>query len=91
MRFKMRFIESDMFCCYSETQGLLEELVFFNGFKLYTRLDFSRSNHFCVKMYELLQVFSNMKFMELNMFHVQIENEDLLKELVFLQHFSAKE
>ena len=87
----MRFIESDMFCCYSETQRLLEELVFFNGFKLYTRLDFSRSNHFCAKMDELLQVFSNMKFMELNMFHVQIENEELLKELVFLRHFSAKE
>ena len=72
-----------MFCCYSETQGLLEELVFFNVFKLYTRLDFSRSNHFCAKMYELLQVFSNMKFMELNMFHVQIENEELFKRARF--------
>lgn len=80
-----------MFRCYSETQGPLEELVFCNGVKLCARLDFSRSNHFCAKMYELLQVFSNMKFMELNMFHVQIENEELLKELVFLRHFSAKE
>ena len=86
----MRFIESDMFRCYSETQGLLEELMFLNCFKLCARLDFSRSNHFCAKMYELLQAFSSMKFMELDMFHGKIENEELLKELVFLRYFSAK-
>ena len=86
----MRFIASDMFRCYSKTQGLLEELVFYNGFKLCARLDFSRSNHFSAKMYELFQKFFNMKFMELDMFHGQIENEELLKALVFLRHFSAK-
>ena len=77
-----------MFRCYSETQGPLEELVFCNGFKLCARLDFSRSNHFSAKMYELFQEFFNMKFMEPDMF--QIANEELLKALVFLRHFSAK-
>ena len=34
-----------------DTEGLTMKLTFFNGFKLYVRLDFFRNSHFCEKVF----------------------------------------